>query len=63
VVGMTRVFVPQDLAFMGLSAERLRALSPTLVPLIAHDRAGFGGGGFFMFLIGAALLGLGIQKS
>jgi hypothetical protein len=119
VVGMTRVFVPQDLAFMGVSAERLRALSPTLVPLIAHDRAGFGGGvfsigvillmmmrhtpvtrslvevivlmgvcgfgaalsvhfavgytdffhlspayaGFFMFLMGAALLGLGLRKN
>ena len=43
-VGMTSVFVPQDLAFMGLSAADLRAVSPRLVPLIAHDRAGFGGG-------------------
>jgi dihydroorotate dehydrogenase len=45
-VGMTRVFVPQDLAFMGLSVEDLHAVSPRLVPLIAHDRAGFGGGLF-----------------
>lgn len=43
-IGVTRVFVPQDLAFMGLSAEQLRAINPRLVPLIAHDRAGFGGG-------------------
>lgn len=43
-VGMTRVFVPEDLEFMGVTAERLRALNPRLVPLIAHDRAGFGGG-------------------
>lgn len=43
-VGMTRVFVPQDLAFMGLSREALAAISPRLIPLIAHDRAGFGGG-------------------
>ena len=43
-IGMTRVFVPQDLAFVGLTAEQLRAISPRLVPLIAHDRAGFGGG-------------------
>ena len=43
-VGMTRVFVPQDLQFMGLSAADLRAINPRLVPLIAHDRAGFGGG-------------------
>jgi hypothetical protein len=43
VVGMTCVFVPQDLAFMGVSVEELHALNPRLVPLIAHDRAGFGG--------------------
>lgn len=42
-VGMTCVFVPQDLAFIGVTAEELRALNPRLVPLIAHDRAGFGG--------------------
>jgi hypothetical protein len=44
LIGMTTVFVPQDLAFMGLSAADLRAINPRLVPLIAHDRAGFGGG-------------------
>ncbi|HVR75035.1 MAG TPA: hypothetical protein VMT52_11910 [Planctomycetota bacterium] len=53
-VGMTSVFVPQDLAFMGLSASDLQAVNPRLVPLIAHDRAGFGGavacGGFIIFL-------------
>ncbi len=43
VVGMTCVFVPQDLAYMGVHVEELHALSPRLVPLIAHDRAGFGG--------------------
>ena len=42
-VGMTRVFVPQDLTFMGLAASDLHAINPRLVPLIAHDRAGFGG--------------------
>lgn len=42
-VGMTSVFVPQDLKFMGLTAARLQAISPRLIPLIAHDRAGFGG--------------------
>jgi hypothetical protein len=46
IVGMTRVFVPQDLAFMGLTVADLHALNPRLVPLIAHDRAGFGGGLF-----------------
>jgi MFS family permease len=43
VVGMTCVFVPQDLEFLGVSVPELHALNPRLVPLIAHDRAGFGG--------------------
>jgi hypothetical protein len=43
-VGMTSVFVPQDLAFMELTSAELQAINPKLVPLIAHDRAGFGGG-------------------
>ncbi len=44
VIGVTRVFVPEDLGFMGLSREALQVISPRLIPLIAHDRAGFGGG-------------------
>jgi hypothetical protein len=52
-VGMTSVFVPQDLKYMGLSVKELQAINPHLVPLIAHDRAGFGGGlcctGFTVF--------------
>ena len=42
-VGMTRVFVPQDLAFIGMTRSTMAAITPHLVPLIAHDRAGFGG--------------------
>jgi hypothetical protein len=42
-VGMTLVFVPQDLEFIGMTREAIRAINPHLVPLIAHDRAGFGG--------------------
>lgn len=42
-MGMTVVFVPQDLAYLGVDPEDLHALNPRLVPLIAHDRAGFGG--------------------
>ncbi|HEX8847068.1 MAG TPA: hypothetical protein VF791_20665 [Pyrinomonadaceae bacterium] len=44
LVGMTGVFVSQDLAFMGLVVSDLHAINARLVPLIAHDRAGFGGG-------------------
>lgn len=43
-LGSTRVFVPQDLAFIGLDRADLTHLNPRLIPLIAHDRAGFGGG-------------------
>lgn len=44
VIGATRVFVPQDLTFIGLTRGDLVTLNAHLVPLIAHDRAGFGGG-------------------
>jgi len=59
-VGMTRVFVPTDLTYMGVTTEELRGLNAHLVPLIAHDRAGFGGAlvscGLAMFI--AAFYGL-----
>jgi hypothetical protein len=42
-VGMTSVFVPQDEAFLGIGRADLDAINPRLIPLIAHDRAGFGG--------------------
>jgi hypothetical protein len=44
LVGMTVVFVPQDLHYLGISAAELNRINPRLLPLIAHDRAGFGGG-------------------
>jgi hypothetical protein len=44
IVGVTSVFVPQDLAYMKITVAELNAINPRLVPLIAHDRAGFGGG-------------------
>lgn len=51
IVGMTRVFVPQDLEFMSATAADLNRLNPRLIPLIAHDRAGFGGGVFNLGLL------------
>lgn len=42
-VGVTSVFVPQDLAFLRATAAALHAANPHLVALVAHDRAGFGG--------------------
>ncbi|MFI5672784.1 hypothetical protein [Streptomyces sp. NPDC051704] len=43
VVGLTGVFVPTDLAFLGTSPQMLETVNPRLVPFVAHDRAGFGG--------------------
>lgn len=43
IVGMTGVFVPTDLEFLGTDAVYLRSANPHLLPFIAHDRAGFGG--------------------
>ena len=42
-VGITRVFVPEDLQYMRTDAHALGSVSPHLLPLIAHDRATFGG--------------------
>jgi hypothetical protein len=43
VVGLTRVFVPSDLVYLGTTVDELKAANPHLLPFIAHDRAGFGG--------------------
>ncbi len=42
-IGATQVFVQEDLEFMELCAADLDAANPRLIPLIAHDRATFGG--------------------
>jgi hypothetical protein len=42
-VGTVNIFVPEDLQFMDTTAEVLNAANPRLLPLIAHDRVGFGG--------------------
>ncbi|MBX7105289.1 MAG: hypothetical protein K1X57_14495 [Gemmataceae bacterium] len=55
ILGSTAVFVPEDLAYMGVSVDELRALNPRLVPLIAHDRAGFGGA---LMSAGAAVIAI-----
>jgi dihydroorotate dehydrogenase len=51
--GVTRVFVPEDLAFMHTTAEALRDANPRILPLVAHDRATFGG---MLVSAGTALL-------
>jgi dihydroorotate dehydrogenase len=52
-IGITSVFVPEDLDFMRTTADALAAASPRLVPLIAHDRASFGG---MLLAVGLAVL-------
>jgi dihydroorotate dehydrogenase len=42
-IGAAEVFVPEDLEFLRASAAELSAASPRLLPLVAHDRATFGG--------------------
>jgi hypothetical protein len=42
-VGITQVFVHEDLQFMQTTADALQAANPRLVPVVAHDRATFGG--------------------
>lgn len=44
IVGVTTIFVPQDLEFIQLCAADIREISRNLLGVIAHDRAGFGGG-------------------
>jgi hypothetical protein len=44
IFGMTTVFVPSDLRFIGLAPAALAHISRSLIPVISHDRAGFGGG-------------------
>lgn len=43
IVGISTVFVQEDLDFMRTTADQLFGAHPRLVPLIAHDRATFGG--------------------
>jgi hypothetical protein len=45
-VGVSDVFVPEDLAFMQVATRDLDRISERLVSLIAHDRNGFGGAVF-----------------
>jgi hypothetical protein len=43
VIGVTHVFVHEDLEFMRTTVDVLTAADPRLVPLVAHDRATLGG--------------------
>lgn len=61
-VGVTDVFVPQDLAYLCLPADALQQWNAQLLPLIAHDRAGFGGALFSNALALTAVALWGIRQ-
>jgi dihydroorotate dehydrogenase len=42
IIGATNVFVPTDLAYLCITPEVLNEFNERLIPVIAHDRAGFG---------------------
>jgi dihydroorotate dehydrogenase len=52
-VGIVNVFVPEDLQYMDTTAAILNAANSRLLPLIAHDRVGFGGN---LISVGLAVL-------
>ena len=41
-IGVSSVFVSTDISFLCMSPEMLESISNRLIPVIAHDRAGFG---------------------
>ncbi|MEH7491500.1 dihydroorotate dehydrogenase [Neobacillus niacini] len=41
-IGVSKVFVSTDLSFLCMSPQMLDRISDKLIPVIAHDRAGFG---------------------
>lgn len=42
-IGVTNVFVSTDIIYICMTPEQLNAMTEKLIPVIAHDRAGFGG--------------------
>ena len=42
IIGITKVFVTTDISFLCMDRAMLQSISDQLIPVIAHDRAGFG---------------------
>lgn len=42
IIGITKVFVTTDISFLCMDRAMLQTISEQLIPVIAHDRAGFG---------------------
>jgi dihydroorotate dehydrogenase len=62
-IASSDVFVPQDLAFIHLSPDGLRAINDRLIPVMAHDRAGFGGGQLALGILFGATAWSGIRAN
>jgi dihydroorotate dehydrogenase len=65
VIGITSVFVHEDLHYLQTTSVELSVMNKQLMSLIAHDRAGFGGALFSnaISLLAAALWGVQQGKS
>jgi dihydroorotate dehydrogenase len=61
-VGVTDVFVHTDLMYLRTTSEQLALANPKLIPVIAHDRAGFGGALFSDAVAILAIALWGIQQ-
>ena len=54
MVGRSSDFVTQDLEYFGWTRDAIAAVADRLLPVIAHDRAGFGGA---LASFGVAMIG------
>lgn len=61
-VGITEVFVQSDLVYLNTTHNELNGANLKLIPLIAHDRAGFGGALFCAALAILIIALWGIQQ-
>ncbi|MGR9050409.1 dihydroorotate dehydrogenase [Halobacillus faecis] len=52
-IGVTGVFIPTDIAYLCMPPELIQNFNERLIPVIAHDRAGFGSA---LFSVGALVL-------
>ncbi|MGP4062288.1 dihydroorotate dehydrogenase [Halobacillus sp. H74] len=42
VIGVSSVFIPTDIQYLCMPPEMIQAFNERLIPVVAHDRAGFG---------------------
>ncbi|RSD29201.1 dihydroorotate dehydrogenase [Mesobacillus subterraneus] len=61
-IGATYVFVDTDLQYICMTPEQMNALNEKLIPVIAHDRAGFGSALFSVGLLVLSMALWGFQE-